>query len=85
MSVRFHARRSSFSHEPTTSDTHERDDNVILAQFVDLGNASVCHRERNAISVGLSKKTSKKMLSCRLFVSDNDKSPRVDQESIWFS
>lgn len=35
-------------HEPTARDTHERDDYVIFAQFVDLGDASVCHFESNA-------------------------------------
>ena len=42
---------SNYLHEPTARDAHERDDNVILTQFVDLGDASVCHYERNAILV----------------------------------
>lgn len=32
-----------FLHEPTACDTHESDDNVIFAQFVDLSNASIRH------------------------------------------
>lgn len=39
-------KKSDSLHEPTARDTHERDDNVIFAQFVDLGDASVCHLER---------------------------------------
>lgn len=41
-----HMKGSKSLHKPTARDTHKRDDNVIFAQLVDLGDAIVCHRER---------------------------------------
>jgi hypothetical protein len=46
-----HMRENGPLHEPAARDTHQRDDNVIFAQFVDLRDASVCHRERGMISI----------------------------------
>ena len=43
-------KKNGYLHEPAARDTHERDDNIIFAQLVDLSDASVCHRECRKIS-----------------------------------
>jgi hypothetical protein len=55
----FTHQRSGFLDEPATRDTHERDDNVIFAQFGNLGDTSVCHRECIVIAMKLLTKARK--------------------------
>ena len=58
-------RGSVSSHEPTSRDTHESNDNVIFAQFVDLGNASICHFERIVIPIRALTKLSRRCCVCK--------------------
>ena len=67
---------------PAARDSHERDDNVIFAQLVDLGDTSVCHRELIEISMRSLTKARKENLSSRNCLCERCDE---DQESSLFS
>jgi len=67
-------------HVPTACDTHECDDNVIFAQLVDLGDTSVCHRERMVFPIRSLTKARKENLSSRSCLCARcDEGPKEDK------